>query len=80
MVLGLSQPAYNFESRHSGQHDVQDNDVEWMRLADLESVRTIVRDRHRMSFLLQTLLQKFGHLLFILDDQDSHPGKPTALS
>ena len=74
MVLGLPQPAYNFKSSHSGQHDVENKHIEWIRLADLESFYTIVCQHHRVSFFLQTFLEKFGHLLFILDDQDSHLG------
>src|SRR5262245_45557100 len=72
MVPGLTQPAYNFKSSHSGQHDVENDHIEWIRLADLESFYTIVCQHHRVTFLLQTPLQEVGHFLFILDDQDSH--------
>ncbi len=41
---------------------------------------TIVCQHHRVSFLLQSLLQKLGHLLFILDDQDSHLSVSVAAS
>ena len=72
MVSCLTQAADNFKSGHSGQHDVQDDRIEWIRLADLKAFKTIMRQHHRVSFLLQTPLQEMGHFLFILDDQDSH--------
>ena len=72
MVSRLAQAAYNFKSSHSGQHDVQDDGIEWIHLADLEAFKTIMSQHHQVSFFLQTPLQEISHFLFILDDQDSH--------
>src|SRR5437016_93831 len=72
VVLRLPQTADNFKSSHAGKHNVQDDHVEWIRSADVESFSAIVCQHDRMILLLQTLLEKFGHLLFILDDQYSH--------
>src|SRR5438876_2726588 len=63
MVSCLTQAADNFKSGHSGQHDVQDDRIEWIRLADLKAFKTIMRQHHRVSFLLQTPLQEMGHFL-----------------
>ena len=48
--------------------------------AAIPTFDTIVCQHHRVSFLLQSLLQKLGHLLFILDDQDSHLSVSVAAS
>ena len=68
----LPQRAENLQPIASGQHEVEQNDVETLRCDTEERSFARVLDDRLVSFTLEPLAQSAGHFLFVFHDQDAH--------
>ena len=67
-----SQRAENFETAAAGKHHVQNQEVESLRLRQVEALLAGVRQRDSVEFRLQALLQSLTQFLLVLDHQYPH--------
>lgn len=62
----------NFEAAAAGQHYVQKQKIEGLRLREIKAVLAGSGHNYLIVFGLEAFLKGFGEFVFVLDDQNTH--------
>src|SRR5882762_10364916 len=76
LVMLCPQTSRNGEAVHTGQHHVQNDEVEFPALSHLEALAAIQSNCNGMAFFGQTLAEQFSHPGFIFNHENPHKDYP----